>query len=546
MSSVLANIKIKYKLWSIVVLMGVGTVFLVVLSLWALTHYLMEDRKVKTRHVVETAHSLVEHYYQQAQQGILSTQAAQNAALDALRDMRYGENRQEYFWVNDMQVVIVMHPIKPELDGRNLSGFQDPNGKRLFDEFVRIVREQGEGFVDYLWPKPGQEEPVAKISYVKGFQPWGWVVGNGIYLDDVDIIIHQAVWHYVQTIGVLSLFIGGIALFIIHIITSHIHHLQTTILQVKDSGDLRQRVDVYTHDELGKIAGAYNHLMDQFQNLVNLVSQSTEQLVAASEQMNQATSSTALGMQRQLEDTAQAVATMQQMAASAQESAGIAEQASEKANAVRLQTQSGLHTVSNASQSINALAQDVEKAATAINTLGEQVAGIETILEVIEEIAEQTNLLALNAAIEAARAGEQGRGFAVVADEVRQLAQRSHESTQQIQQMIQRLQQHSHSAVSMMAQGRTQAETSVESASAAGEAFNHIASSIGEIDQLNAAMASAAEEQSQAAEDFIRNLSSINQVSEQTSAEMQQVNATSTSLVASAHKLQTLIAQFKT
>lgn len=145
---------------------------------------LLNDRKDKVRSLVESAHSVVAHFEDQARQGKMPVEAAQGAALAALRSMRYDNN--EYFWVNDMAPKTLMHPIKPELEGKDMSGLKDPNGKYLFNEFVAVVRKDGKGFVDYFWPKPGEKDPVAKISYVMGFAPWAWVIGSGVYVDDVD------------------------------------------------------------------------------------------------------------------------------------------------------------------------------------------------------------------------------------------------------------------------------------------------------------------------------------------------------------------------
>lgn len=167
---------------------------------------LMQEKRLATRHLVETAHAVLAHFAALASSGRLTEPQAQQAALAAVRALRYDER--EYFWINDMHPRMLMHPIRPELDGKDLTDNKDPTGKRLFVEFVETVRRSKEGFVDYQWPKPGQTEPVAKISYVKGFEPWGWVIGSGIYIDDVN----AAVWARVRAQGlvVIALAIGSV------------------------------------------------------------------------------------------------------------------------------------------------------------------------------------------------------------------------------------------------------------------------------------------------------------------------------------------------
>ncbi len=544
MHNLLGNIKIKYKLWVIIGLMAMGTAILISVSLMSLKDNLLEDRKIKTKHVVETVHGFLDHYYSMEKTGQLSREQAQQAAQKAIEGLRYDQD--EYFWINDMNAVVIMHPIKPELNGKNLANLEDPNGKKIFSEFVSTVKASKEGYVDYLWPKPGHEAPQAKVSYVKGFAPWGWIVGNGIYLNDMDEIFWQTLLQYSITVGILSLLIGGLALFIIHIITVQITTLKNTMVAVKDSGDLRERVDITTKDELGDMAGAFNHMMDKFQNIVNSVGQSTQQLSHAISQMSDITASTINGVTRQRSETEQSAAGMNEMAASAQQTANIADQANETTRLTHEQTETGLRIVEEATSSINELAGEVEEAGSVINALEDHTAKIESILDVIGGISEQTNLLALNAAIEAARAGDQGRGFAVVADEVRQLAQRSAESTQQIQEMIHELQSRSKVAVDVMNTSRTKAETTVSKATEAGEAFQTIAASMQQISSLNAQIMTAADEQSNVAHEMSQNLVSISSISEDTEQGTSLIQDSAQELQKNAYNLDALIKQFKT
>ncbi|HEY9104031.1 methyl-accepting chemotaxis protein, partial [Chitinimonas sp.] len=177
------QMSMRSKLLLLVLIALVGLLVVAVTALSSQRATLMEDRQQKTRNLIEVAHGVIVANYALEQSGKLSRAEAQERAKAQIQSLRY--DKSEYFWINDMTPVMIMHPIKPELNGKNLSENKDPAGKHLFVEFVNVVKAKGEGFVDYLWPKPGADKPVPKISYVKGFEPWGWIVGSGIYVDDV-------------------------------------------------------------------------------------------------------------------------------------------------------------------------------------------------------------------------------------------------------------------------------------------------------------------------------------------------------------------------
>jgi methyl-accepting chemotaxis protein len=189
--TLLNSLKIKQKLYLIGGIMVAGTFGIILVASLSLRETMENEKKLKTRHVVEVAYSVLEHYYSLAKAGVISEQDAKKAAVSAVRSLRYEDS--DYFWINDMHPTMLMHPYMPELDGKDLSDYQDPQGKRLFIEFVEIVKARNAGFVSYLWPKPGVAEPVRKVSYVKGFAPWGWIVGSGIYLDDVDAHFRKSI-----------------------------------------------------------------------------------------------------------------------------------------------------------------------------------------------------------------------------------------------------------------------------------------------------------------------------------------------------------------
>jgi methyl-accepting chemotaxis protein len=180
-------VKVSFKLWLINGLAVLALLLVSFLLLRSERNTLHEDRERATRYAVETAAAMVEHLGKAAESGALPREQAQQRALAQLRDMRYDGS--EYFWVNDLQPRMIMHPTKPELEGKDLRETRDPSGKPLFNDMVAVVQAQGAGFVEYRWPRPGSDQPVPKISYVKGYAPWGWVIGSGVYVDDIDTAV---------------------------------------------------------------------------------------------------------------------------------------------------------------------------------------------------------------------------------------------------------------------------------------------------------------------------------------------------------------------
>ncbi|WP_372877346.1 methyl-accepting chemotaxis protein [Pseudomonas sp.] len=287
-------------------------------------------------------------------------------------------------------------------------------------------------------------------------------------------------------------------------------------------------------------------MRERFHAMVQQVSSATGQLAAAAQQTSTVTLQTGAGVRRQQAEIGQVATAMHEMTTTVQEVAHSAAGAAQAAQQADQEAADGKRVVSQTGEVIDVLASEVEKAAVVIRQLEQDSDKIGGILEVIRSIAEQTNLLALNAAIEAARAGEQGRGFAVVADEVRTLASRTQQSTTEIQGMIEKLQSGSSSAMKVMEVSCTQARKGVEQVAQAGATLDCITRSVATINDMNAQIASAAEEQSSVAEEINRNIVSVSQVAEEASVGAQQTAATSEQLARLAEQLQGLVGQFRT
>jgi len=209
-------VNISKKLWLIIGLAISAVLIVLIVALVSKRASLIEDRQNATRYVVEAAWGVVAALDKRSAAGEITQDEAKRLAIAQLKGMRYDEK--EYFWINDMQPRMVMHPTKPELDGKDLSGSKDPTGKFLFMEMVSVVKASGGGFVHYMWPRPGSDHPIAKISYVKGYQPWGWVVGSGVYADDIDEAIKREVWR----LGLLALLVIAITAIVAHLLARSI------------------------------------------------------------------------------------------------------------------------------------------------------------------------------------------------------------------------------------------------------------------------------------------------------------------------------------
>lgn len=345
----------------------------------------------------------------------------------------------------------------------------------------------------------------------------------------------------------LALFIAGIVLMVwlLHtLLVKPILKMREVMHETEETRNLSNRLPVHSNDEIGTLAQAINKMLERFQESIKGVIETSKQVTESAKQISSVSEITYNAAFSQLTETNNVATAVTELSASAEEVNNSADRTAEASVSADDETGHGRSMTEKAVNGIHGLISEIEHASDVINQLDSRTQGIGHVLDVIRNIAEQTNLLALNAAIEAARAGDSGRGFAVVADEVRTLATRSHESTEEIQDLIEKLQADAKQAVTTMNSARESATERGSQIEATGTSLNTIASQVGEIKALNNQMANAAREQSVVTEDVSKNISTISQIAEATSNDAQQVNDFSQELVKLSNKLSELVEQF--
>ena len=496
----------------ILILAGTELVVLPRISSW-----LMEQEMHKVRNVVEVAYQQIVEGARASADGHISLEEAQKDVKSSIKQMRYGKN--EYFWINDLTPRMIMHPTKPELDGSDVSGYKDPNGKLLFMAFVKTCKEHGEGFVDYMWPKPGEDLPVMKTSYVKLYKPWGWIIGSGLYVDTFKAKVQMLHQILLGTGVIFSCAMLVLAWTIGRGIKRSVDEGQKFAAAVS-SGDLTRTLVVINDDEVGGLGKALNTMVANLRSMIGLINTTSGELAATALDISQASGTMVISVEQQQADildtsnssmeitrlienvngevkglnsavdessasvlelavsiaevaqnmehltssvddigfsidemskalrqidsgvqtlqfTASSTASsvtefntsIREIENSAKESALISDQ-------VRNDAKTGRDAVEATIDGISKIIQSSQITAESIGALSDKAKSIDSIVTVIDDIAHQTSLLALNASIIAAQSGQHGRSFGVVAVEIKQLAERTTRSTREIADVI--------------------------------------------------------------------------------------------------------------
>nr|WP_229380907.1 methyl-accepting chemotaxis protein [Shewanella psychropiezotolerans] len=408
--SLFRKIKISSRLFIMLGLSILATILMFLFALMSIDNMLVGEKEAKISSLADVGEKVISDYYQRSKQGLITEDEAKSGAIMALDTLRYAGK--EYFFTITTQGVMVQHAFAKKLVGTNVLGMKDPNGVRLFEEMVKGTERQDSAKVEYMWNRPNATAPSPKMSVVKRFRPWGWIVGTGMYVDDIDAQKLDFTWMYLLVVALVWFPVIAILFAIIHSISRPMRETIQALENIaKGEGDLTLRLKESGNDELNEVAGNFNVFVVKIQTLVQSVMDSvthSRELAVGLASISTEASKVTCNMQTETESVATAI---NEMSMAASEVASNAQLAADSAGSADEEADKTTRVVDNAVIKIKELSEELENTSEVAQGLQVSSGKIGQILDVIVGIAEQTNLLALNAAIEAARAGEAGRGL---------------------------------------------------------------------------------------------------------------------------------------
>lgn len=516
------DLTLRVKMLAIIVLASLGVLTMLGVALASLHQEMMEARKFELRHLVENTQALVARYEAEVRAGRLGEAEAKDAALVAVRALRYSSN--DYFWINDLDGRMLAQPADPKIEGQIRLDVKDARGKLYYRDFIAEAQRPGGGFVEYYRNKPGDREPQPKLSYVSLFQPWGWVIGTGLYVDDIAAAFRTRALEMSGLALLIVLGVLGLSLSVTARIAGPVRRVTGTMLELA-AGKIDTPVEPsLQRDEVGEMTRALvvfrdsqrermaleearhlereasdrrQHAMETLtrdfnqnvKNVLELVSVSAQELKDAAEAMTSVADAAS-------EQSISAAAAANQASVNIQTVAAAAEQLSVAEHEIARQ-------VSRSSEVAVRARSDAHRINGIVESLDNATRQIGVVVSLINDIAARTNLLALNATIEAARAGDAGKGFAVVANEVKHLATQTAHATEEITDQINSVQAVTGEAVA---------------------AISSITRTIEEISETATVIAAAVEEQTAATQEIARNVSETAEGTKRVTLNIDQVN----------------------
>lgn len=535
----IASLPLSYRLglvMSIVFLMGVVAIGY---NLQVFKNDLRQNKSQALQQLIDTTESQINYLISDKS---ISIAEQKSRAKEIINSIRYDGN--QYFFIIDQKPTMLLHPIKPTLNGKNLSDFKDSNGLLLFQEMVKVANNDQIDSLEYWWPKPGEKEASRKLSVLRLIPEWGWIIGTGIYIDNIDAIVSDRIMFSAFALIIWAMVIAFLSYYFISTLS---RPLNRTINLIKDisSGDLSNGCRRSRIPEIHKLNNSVNVMQEHIKTLISLIKKNSNHIGSATGTLHNTVSSTQSEVKRQYEELDQLSSAMTEVVQNVKEMASHARITSDRMRDTHKSAEKGETTVQKAKDKINNLSEEITESQVAIKNLYEASEKIGSVIEVITSISEQTNLLALNAAIEAARAGDTGRGFAVVADEVRTLAKRTGEATCEIETVIKNIQQGIHKAADKMENSTTEASECVDLINSAQKQLSKINHNVDEASTLNTQLSEGVDQQEQVSEEINKTLIHLAESAGISQQSSETLHSTSFKLNQLADELNEQLNQFK-
>lgn len=536
-----SSLSIKSRLILLVVMALIFLSSMVFYSRVLIAEEILEARRGKVVAALELGVSVLQHFEQLAKSGKMTQDDAKKAALQTLSAMRYdGDN---YFSVYDANYRIVMHPKKPDLNGKDMSQFTDPSGTKIVVEFTDIAnRKQGE-FLYYQWSE--NNELLDKVGTARIFEPWGLVIQAALYIHDVDERVLS-----VTKLMYLVLFFAAIALAVVSYLVANsvvrpVLQLTQQISDASRHNDLSGNISIADKAEIGVIAESFNQLAKRMSDAIRSISENARFVFDTSDGLRKTMEQVEVAVGERHQEMVDAGQLVAQISSSQDMSASQLNSLQGLSRESQDSVQASVGIVARSAAEIESISSEVSQTVQTITQLGEESRHISEIVDAIRDIADQTNLLALNAAIEAARAGEQGRGFAVVADEVRKLAERTASSTSEISNLLSSIQAGTSQAVTQIHAVSDQAEKGVAISRETSDAMQTIYDNIGKVTALAVKTSDDSHEQQKATQQINHVMAGMVVESEKNRDAAHQVACVARQMAESSERLQNELSKFK-
>jgi len=494
------------RIYSIIGLSFCGLIGLAAMQANNLADSLKQQRQSELSHLAQVAQGIAREEYDAAVRNHSPDELARKTAAARISKLRYGND--DYFWINDLGPRMIMHPAKPELDGQDVADIKDPSGKRLFVEFVDVVKSKGAGYVDYQWPKPGKDAPQPKLSYVTGFEPWGWVIGTGVYIDDLQAQLWESAKKVILVSLIVIALLGAVTLIMGRRMSSALVAMTSSVTKLGEGDFGIELPGLNRRDELGDMARSIEQFKTKAEEKARTDAEAKtkqDQVVATQRtaDMHKLAGDFESAVGHIIETVASAAIELEAAAGTLTHTADSAQQLSTAVASASEEASTNVQSVASATEemtsSVNEISRQVQESARIageavdqarktndrVSELSQAASRIGDVVELINTIAGQTNLLALNATIEAARAGEAGRGFAVVASEVKALAEQTAKATGEIGQQVASIQAATQDSVN---------------------SIKEIGGTIEKLSEISSTIAAAVEEQGAATQEISRNV----------------------------------------